>query len=62
MAFKEKQRMVEYNNAYNKENYDRITIMAKKGWKDKLRYLSEITGESVNSLILTAIREKYHLK
>ena len=40
-----------YINSYNKENYDRITIMRTKGDKDKLDKLAKDRGVSRNELI-----------
>ena len=49
-----------YINNYNKENYDRITIMRTKGDKDKLDKLAKDRGVSRNELINWCIDE--HLK
>lgn len=50
---------IKYQNEYNKQKYDRITIMAPKGMKDKIRETSKKCGmKSANEFILTAIEEK----
>lgn len=40
-----------YMNNYNKENYDRITIMRSKGDKEKLDQLAKARGVSRNELL-----------
>lgn len=49
---------ISYNNKYNAEKYDRITIMAQKGTKEKLKAHADAHGDgSVNAFILRAISE-----
>ena len=40
-----------YMNNYNRENYDRITVMRKKGDREKLDQLAKDRGVSRNELI-----------
>lgn len=40
-----------YMNNYNRENYDRITVMRKKGDREKLDHLAKDRGVSRNELI-----------
>lgn len=49
----------EYNNNYKKTNYDRITILAKKGKKKELEtHIADFGYKSVTSFIIEAIDEK----
>lgn len=58
MAYKDKSKAMEYNNKYNTENYDRVSLMLPKGMKEQIRALAGSNGESVNGYITTAIRER----
>lgn len=50
---------IKYQNEYNKQKYDRITIMAPKGTKERLQEAARAAGmRSVNEFILTAVEEK----
>ncbi len=53
---------IEYNNAYNKEKYDRITIMMPKGKKERIKSRADELGKSVsgyiNDVLDKDIREK----
>ena len=57
MAWKDKSAMIEYNNNFNREKYDRITVMLPKGYRDKLR---SVVGEhgSITAYIKDAIDAK----
>ena len=46
---------IKYQNNYNKEKYDRITIMAPKGKKDIIKAAATDLGISVNEFINRAI-------
>lgn len=48
---------IAYQNAFNKEKYDRVGLMLPKGEKDKLRSHASKNGESLNAFIIRAIRE-----
>lgn len=54
---KEKFDKVAYNNSFNAQAYDRISLMVKKGEKDKIKAHAEKQGEKVNSFINRAIDE-----
>ena len=41
MAFKDKEKELSYIAQYQKENYDRITVMAPKGTKDDIKNLND---------------------
>lgn len=50
---------VQYQNNYNKQNYDRVTIMVPKGDKDRITAAAKAAGyKSRNEFILAAIQEK----
>lgn len=54
MAFNQQ----EYNNRYNSEKYDRITIMLAKGSRERLQELAKASGQSVTAYIKQAIAER----
>ena len=51
MAYKKTERLIKYNNEFNKSKYDRISLMLPKGKKEILQAAAGKTGESVNGLI-----------
>lgn len=55
MAYKDIAKAVEYNNNFNKEKYDRISLMVEKGKKDIIKEKAKEHGESVNAFINRAI-------
>lgn len=42
-------------NKYINANYDRVNLTLPKGYKDQIRQLANINGESINSYIKKAI-------
>ena len=46
---------IKYQNEYNTQKYDRITIMTPKGKKDKIKAAAKAAGISVNEFINQAI-------
>lgn len=59
MAFSEKQAAYKYINEYQKQKYDRITILRKSGDKEKLEKISAEKGyKSVSAFINFCIDEK----
>ena len=58
MAYKDKSRMFEYGNQYNRENYDRVTVMLPKGDGAELKRIAAEMGISVGEYIRGAIKEK----
>lgn len=46
-----------YQNNYNKDKYDRVTILLPKGKKEELKALAKDRGQSVNEYILALLRE-----
>ena len=55
MAYKDKAKIISYNNDYNKGAYDRISLMLKKGKKELIQQRAAENGESVNAFINRAI-------
>ena len=43
-----KQNVINYKNKYNKDTYDRITILRTKGDKERLKALADNQGISLN--------------
>lgn len=58
MAFTDKQAAFDYINQYQKEKYDRITIMAKKGKKAKYQAAAQLKGMKLSSFIMACVDEK----
>lgn len=57
MAFKDKSKLIAYNNQYNAEKYDRVTVMLPKGQKESLKSHAASRSESVNAFLQRAISE-----
>lgn len=55
MAYKKTEKLIKYNNDYNKENYERINLFVKKGRKSVIKAAAGANGESVNAFINRAI-------
>jgi predicted HicB family RNase H-like nuclease len=49
---------ISYQNSYNKEKYDRISLMLPKGEKDRIKTAAVAAGESVNEFINKAIKQR----
>nr|DAH44476.1 MAG TPA: hypothetical protein [Caudoviricetes sp.] len=49
---------ISYQNSYNKEKYDRISLMIPKGEKDRIKTAAAAAGESVNEYINKAIKQR----
>ena len=59
MAYKEKQAAYKYVNNYQKENYDRITIMRPKGQKEMLTRIAKEKGyKTLSAFLNSCIDEK----
>ena len=55
---KEKFNQIKYMNEFNKEHYDRYSLMLPKGMKEKLRQYAQDNGhKSVTALIIAALEE-----
>ena len=48
---------ITYNNSYNRQNYDEIKVMVKRGEREKIKVHAAARGESVNAFINRAITE-----
>lgn len=49
---------IKYQNDFNKQNYDRISVLVPKGEKETIRQKAQAEGLSVNRFIYNAIRDK----
>lgn len=58
MAFSDKAAEYAYINAYQKEKYDRITVMAKKGKKAEYQAAALAEGISLSAFIEMCVDEK----
>lgn len=57
MAYKDRARMIAYNNQYNAAAYDRINLTMPKGEKEVIKDHAAACGESVNEFLRRAARE-----
>ena len=55
MAYKKTERLIKYNNDYNREKYDRVNLVLKKGKKEAIQKQAAANNESVNAFINRAI-------
>lgn len=55
MAYKKTDKLIKYNNEYNKANYERVSLMLKKGKKAILQQKAKENGTSLNTFINNAI-------
>ena len=55
MAYKKTDKLIKYNNNFNKENYDRISLLVAKGKKKLIQEYARANGESLNAFINRAI-------
>lgn len=51
----EKFDQIKYQNEYNKQKYDRITIMVPKGVKEELKAKAKAEGMSMNEYICSKV-------
>lgn len=58
MAFVDKKEAFRYINEYQKEKYDRITVMAEKGKKAKYQEAAKKAGMSLSAFIAQCVDEK----
>lgn len=49
---------IKYQNDFNKQNYDRISVLVPKGEKETIKQKAQAEGLSVNRFIYNAIRDK----
>lgn len=57
-----KQEQIRYMNQYNKDKYDRISLMAPKGNKEKIKEAANAENMSMNEYIMSAITAKMEAK
>ena len=55
MAYKDAKEAYKYNNDFNREKYERISLMVKSGKKDIIKARATANNESVNAFINRAI-------
>lgn len=55
MAYKKTEKLIKYNNDFNRENYDRISLMVAKGKKEIIQAKAKEQNISVNAFINRAI-------
>lgn len=58
MAFADKKAAFAYVNEYQKEKYDRITVMAEKGKKTKYQTAAKAAGLSLSAFVEMCVDEK----
>ena len=58
MAFKEKEKELSYIAQYQKDNYDRITVMAPKGTKDQIKAAAELKGVKTSAFVLECVQKE----
>lgn len=58
MAFADKQAGMKYVNEYQKEKYDRITVMADKGKKAEYQEAAKKFGMSLSAFVMMCVEEK----
>lgn len=58
MAFKEKGKELSYIAQYQKDNYDRITVMAPKGTKEEIKKAAELKGMKISGFVLDAVQKE----
>ena len=57
MAMSNKEAAFRYLNEYQKENYDRITILVQKGRKKEIQMAAKRLGMSATEYIVSCINE-----
>lgn len=58
MAFKSKEKELSYIAQYQKDNYDRITVMSPKGTKDELKKAAEFKNMKLSEFILDCVNKE----
>lgn len=54
---KERFNQMEYNSQYQKNNYERVVIIVKKGQKEKIKARAEALNMSTNAYITSLIEK-----
>lgn len=58
MAFAKKEDELSYIAKYQKDNYDRITVMAPKGKKDEYRKAAEFKNMKLSAFVLDCVEKE----
>lgn len=58
MAFKDKEKELTYIAQYQKDNYDRITVMSPKGTKEELKTVAKIKNMTLSEFILDCVNKE----
>jgi len=58
MAFKEREKELSYIAQYQKDKYDRITVMSPKGTKEKVKAAATLKGMSSSEFVLNCINKE----
>lgn len=58
MAFKDKGKELSYIAQYQKDNYDRITVMAPKGTKEELKKAATFKNMKLSEFILDCVNKE----
>ena len=58
MAFKEKEKELSYIAQYQKDKYDRITVMSPKGTKEKLKAAATLRNMSISEFVLFCVTKE----
>ena len=58
MAFKDKDKELSYIAQYQKDNYERITVMAPKGTKDDIKKAASLKGMKISAFVLDAVQKE----
>ena len=57
MAYKDKEKLYQYNNKWAEENRDRFSLLLPAGMKEEIKKRAEANGESLNGYINRLIRQ-----
>lgn len=58
MSYREKERELSYIAQYQKDKYDRITVMSPKGTKEKLKAAATLKNMSVSEFVLNCVTKE----
>lgn len=58
MAFRERGKELSYIAQYQKDNYDRITVMSPKGTKEKLKVAATLRNMSISEFVLSCVTKE----
>lgn len=58
MAYAKKEDAIEYVNRYQKEKYDRITVMAAKGKKAEYEAAAKIKGMKLSAFVQDCVEKE----